>query len=274
MRNKTLVILAVLACLGLFGAASGIRYKALNFENPGSRRLLKNAAGNFYYYRSLPERTLILNTTGITKLELRSFAIEKLSKPELYTIINKTRKAYPLELETTDGAYQIYKPILIDIPATCTNIEILCYSRSVYLRAFNVIPPKPPKPVKLKNLELKAHGGALNLQHNGSTSEYYSLLPSSPLKFTLNNGRDAVVYVRPRLLDRTIPKLEVYHNGNLVDTIEFTIKRTTKYRVQGIKNLGIGVKITLPDNTGSSDYELRPLTDHLFIGKPVLLKKQ
>lgn len=265
--------MAVLICLGFIGATPGPRYKSLNFENPGSKRLLDTDAGKYYYFRSLPEKSMILSTTGITNLELRSFAIEPLAKPEFYTIINKTRKAYPLELDRTDGAYNIYKPVSIEIPAKTDKIEILCYSRSIYLRAFQVLPPKAPKPTKLKNMELKAHGGALTLQHNGSSSEYFSMLPSSPLKFTLNNGRNAVVYVRPRLLDRSIPKLGVYQNGNLVNTIEFTIKRTTKYRVQGIKNLGIGIKIELPQNNGSSDYELKPLSDHLFIGRPVLLKK-
>lgn len=274
MRNKTLAIMALVICLGLIGATSGTRYKSLNFENPGSKRLLETEAGKYFYFRSLPEKSITLSTTGISKLELRSFAIEKLAKPEIYTIIDKTRKAYALELDSTDGAYNIYKPLSIDIPAKTDKIEILCYSRSVYLRAFNVLPPKAPKPIKLKNLVLKAHGGALTMQHNGNSSEYFSMLPSSPLKFSLNNGRNAVVYVRPRLLDRSIPKLGVFHNGSLVDTIEFSIKRTTKYQVQGIKNLGIGIKIDLPQNHGSSDYELRPLSDHLFIGKPVLVKKK
>jgi hypothetical protein len=141
------------------------------------------------------------------------------------------------------------------------------------MRAFHVLPPKAPKISKLKNLVIKAHGGAMSLLHNGSSSDYYSLLPSQALKFSLNNKRNAVVYVRPRLLDLSTPKLGVYANGELVDTIVFSKKRSTKYHVQGIINLGISKKIVLPNNSGSSDYELRAISDHLFIAKPVLVKQ-
>ncbi|MDD4310571.1 MAG: hypothetical protein PHO32_09340, partial [Candidatus Cloacimonetes bacterium] len=95
---------------------------------------------------------------------------------------------------------------------------------------------------------------------------------SQALKFSVNNRRNAVVYVRPRLLDRTKPKLGLYKDGKLVKTIEFGLKRTTKYHVEGVKNLGIAQKIELPANTGSSDYELRAISDHLFFAKPVLIK--
>ena len=68
MRNKSLAILAVIICLSLLGAASGTRYKSLNFENPGSKRLLTTEAGKYFYFRSLPEKSMTLSTTGISKL--------------------------------------------------------------------------------------------------------------------------------------------------------------------------------------------------------------
>ncbi len=98
-------------------------------------------------------------------------------------------------------------------------------------------------------------------------------MPDQPFKFTINNGRNAYVYIRPRLLDRSLPQLGVYVNGELVEVIDFTYKRTTKYHSQGINNLGIAKKIVLPENTNSTNYELRALSDHLFLAKPVLLKK-
>lgn len=271
-RIALALLLIVFGCM-LFAQAKP-KYKALNFDNPGSRRILKTEAGNHYYYRSLPEKSLKLNTNGIEKLQIRSFSTEALRKPEIVTIIAKSRTTHSLKQAKTVNTYAVYDVINIDIPANTMSIEVLCYSRSVYLRAFHVIPPKPAKAVKLANLVLKAHGGAVSLVHNGSSSDYYSFLPSQALKFSVNNKRNAVVYVRPRLLDRSTPKLGVYHNGELVQTIDFSIKRTTKYHVQGIKNLGIAKKIELPINDNSSEYELRALSDHLFIAKPVLIKQQ
>lgn len=271
-KVKSLILILLVLC-SVLAAQDTYRYKPLAWENPGTRRVLKSEQGSYFYYRSLPEKAMKLDTTGIEKLEIRSFSTDDVKKPEIVTITGKTRKTYSLapKGKTTKG-YQIYEPLTITIPQGTTEMQVLCYSRSVYIRAFNVIPPKPPKKVKLKNLVLKAHGGAMALLHNGSSSDYYSFLPSQSLKFSLNNCRNAVVYVRPRLLDRSTPKLGVYVNGKLVQTVEFNLKRTSKYSVQGITNLGISKKIELPKNTGSSEIELRAISDHLFIAKPVLVK--
>ncbi|MDZ4121734.1 MAG: hypothetical protein U1C33_04895, partial [Candidatus Cloacimonadaceae bacterium] len=118
------------------------------------------------------------------------------------------------------------------------------------------------------------HAGVMMMAHNASTSEYHSFSPEQALQFELNNSRNAVVYVRARLTDRTLPIFELYKDGELVHTYEFTLKRTTKYKVSGIRHLSVGIKIELPPNSGSSSYELRAVSDHLFLGRPVLIKKQ
>jgi len=222
MNKRILILIAVLLAYCLLGGKATVRYKALSFDNPGTKRVLKTEAGNYFYYRSLPEKSMILNTAGISKLELRSFSKEALRKPEIITIIAKKRQAYTLKPVQTIKTYTVYETINIDLPPDTKSIEVLCYSRSIYMRAFHVLPPKAPKISKLKNLVIKAHGGAMSLLHNGSSSDYYSLLPSQALKFSLNNKRNAVVYVRPRLLDLSTPKLGVYANGELVDTIVFS----------------------------------------------------
>jgi len=274
MNKRSLIVLSLLLCLTMLFGQAKVRYKALNFENPGTRRILKTEAGNHYYYRSLPEKAMTLNTTGITRLEIRSFSNGEIRKPEIIIINGKSRITNSLKFKQLMGDYRVYEPFIVDLPANTSSIQVLCYDRNMYIRAYNILPVKAPKPKKPKNLEIKAHAGALSIQHNGSASDYYSFVVAQPLKFNLNNGRDAYVYVRPRLLDRSIPKLGLFVNGDLVETIEFDLKRTTKYHVQGIKNLGIAKKIELPENKGSSQYELRALSEHLFLAKPVLTKKK
>ncbi|MDY0150935.1 MAG: hypothetical protein RBS43_01525 [Candidatus Cloacimonas sp.] len=271
--NKVKLLVLLLVLCGLMSAAAKPRYKALAFDNPGTRRILKNDQGSYFFFRSLPEKAMKLNTTGITSLEIRSFSTDAQSKPEIITIIGKSRQAHALQaIQKTTKGHNVYAPLTIQIPNGTTEMQVLCYSRSMYMRAFNILPPKTVKKVKLKNLVIMAHGGAMSLLHNGSNSDYYSLIPSQSFKFTLNNSRNAVVYVRPRLLDRSTPKLGVYHDGKLIQTLELNFKRTTKYHVQGINSLGVSKKIELPKNHGTMEIELRALSDHLFIAKPVLLK--
>lgn len=271
MPKRFLLYLALTLALAPLAA----KVKALNFENPGNRRLLKLETGNFYYFRAKPEKSMTLDVSGIKEVELRSFAIEPLAKPQVIAIIGKDSSTHDLILQQRLEGFYLYNPVRISIPKGTKAIQILCYDRSVYFRAFhNVTPPPKPKAVKPKSLVVKAHGGSLNVANNGSNSSYYVFNPSQSLKFDLNNGREAVVYVRARLLDRSLPAFEVWRNGELLKGYEFTLKRTTKYKATGIDHLSTGIKITLPDNAGTDHYELRAASDHIFMAKPVLLKKK
>ncbi len=269
---KRLILISVLAfALTLVMAKT----KPMNFENPGNRRLMKTETENYYYFRALPEKSMTLNVDGISSVELRSFAIESLRKPQVIAVIDKKSTTYDLALKERLDGYYVYTAVNIPIPKGTKTIEVLCYQRSIYFRAFyNVVIPPKPKVTKLPNLLIKAHGGILNVTHNGSDSDYYVFNPSQSLKFTLNNQRNADVYVRTRLLDRTLPVFELYRNGQLLSTNEFSLKRTTKYKATGIAHLSIGLKLELPPNTGTADYELRAKSDHLFLARPVLLKKK
>lgn len=272
MRPKQIILTAIVALLAF--SALQAKPKALAFDNPGNRRVLKNADGNYYYYRSLPEKSMKLNVAGIDKIELRSFAIEPIKNPQVISIIAKKQTVHNLALKSRLNGYYLYESVIIPIPEGTKDLEILCYERGIYFRAFWTVPPKPktvPKQ-KLPNLSIEAHSGILAMAHNGSSSDYYSFTPDQPFRFTLNNSREAVVYVRARLLDRSVPEFDVYVNGELAQTHEFTLKRSTTYSVTGIRHLSVGKKIELPANPGKAVIELKAKSDHLFLGRPVILK--
>lgn len=267
--------LVLILTLTLALAAVCAKTKALNFADPGNRRLLKTEAGNYYYYRSLPEKSMTLNVEGISSIELRSFAIENLRKPQVIAIIGKERTTYDLALQERLDGFYLYQPVKIPIPKGTKAIEILCYERSIYFRAFYTVAQVPkPKPVKLPNLVIRGHGGVLSVSHNGTDSDYYVFNPSQGFKFTVNNQRSAALYVRVRLLDRSLPVFHLYRNGTLLQTNEFSLKRTTKYKAVGIDHLSVGMKLVLPAISGPAEYELRAASDHLFLARPVVLKKK
>lgn len=274
MQNKKIILILALAVITLSALAA--KPKPLAFDNPGNKRILKNEDGNYFYYRSLPEKSMRLNVAGIDKIELRSFAIESLRKPQVISIIDNKQTKHDLILKSRTNGLYLYESVFIPVPQGTTELYILCYERSIYFRAFYTLPPKPKaKPVnskKLPNLSIDAHSGILTMSKNGSSSDYYSFTPDQPLRFTLNNGREAVVYVRARLLENTLPLFEVYVNGELNQSFEFSLKRTTSYSVPGIRHLTVGKKITLPANQGKSVIELKAKSDHLFLGRPVLQK--
>lgn len=265
-------LILVLACLAALVALPA-KVKPLNFNDPGNRRLLKTEAGNYWYYRSLPEKSMTLDVQGIESIDLRSFGLEDLRKPQVITIIGGTKKTWDLSLDQRLGGFYLYREIKVPIPAGTKSIQVLCYERSIYFRPFYTVKPAPkPKAAKPANLAVKAHGGVITISHNGTDSPYYVFNPSQGLKFTLNNGRTAIVYVRARLLDRSLPVFEVYRDGKLLDTHEFTLRRTTKYRAVGVDHLTTGMKLELPENSGSAEIELRAKSDHMFFARPLLRK--
>lgn len=265
--------IAVILALALVLTGLLAKTKFLNFDNPGNRRILKNEDGNYWYYRSKPEKSMTLNVDGISEIELRSFAIEKLRNPQVTIITGDEETTYDLELKERLNGFYLYESVFFPIPENTQTIEVLCYQRSIYFRPFYEVVAQP-RPKKLPNLQYKAHGGVMIISHNGTDSDYHVFNPSQSLKFTLNNGRDGIVYVRARLLDRSIPEFELYQDGKLVETYEFSLKRSTKYSAVGIKYLSVGKKVVLPKNNGTSEYELRAKSDHLFFGRPLVLSSK
>lgn len=248
----------------------------MSFENPGNRRILKTNTQKHWYYRSLPEKTLKLNVEGVEKLELRSFGVEALRKPQITLIIDKQKTNYELKVNHRLDGYYMYEPLQFDIPAGTKSLELLCYPRSIYMRAFQMITVKPklnPKKAVLPNLELKAHAGMIDVSHNSTTHDYFSFNSTQSLKFRINNNRDAELYIRAQLTDRSVPRLSLYKNGEKIKDIEFGLSRTTKYSATGVRYLSVGKKISLPADSSFGDYELKAESDHLFMARPVILKR-
>ncbi|HNX37133.1 MAG TPA: hypothetical protein PKI15_02130 [Candidatus Cloacimonadota bacterium] len=270
--SKRHIITLIIAVLVLSLAGQTLpKQKVLNFVNPGNRRLLKTANGNFYFFRSLPEKSMSLDVKGLDKIQLRSFAIESLKKPQVVITINKKSVTYDLALAEKLNGFDLYQPLELTIPDKTETITVLCYSRSVYFRAFYTIKPKPKAKVKLPSLQLVEHAGMIKIERDSKASDYYSFTPQQELRFNLNNNRKADVYVRARLLDATIPVFELYYKGKLINTYDFTIKRTTQYKATGVTSLSIGKKITL--DMGNGEYVLKAKSNHMFFARPVVLKK-
>nr|MDK2851407.1 hypothetical protein [Candidatus Cloacimonadota bacterium] len=272
--KKQYIIMVLICLLGSIALAQDYRTSIMDFENPGSRRIRQIGDARHWFYRSLPEKTMTIKTEGVERIQLRSFSIEDLRKPHLYIIINGERTRYDLQLDEQLNGYYIYKDIEFDIPQGTESIEVLCYQRSIYMRPYKMSLVKPkPAVVHKPNRQIHAHAGIIDVTHNNITREYYTFNPTQPFKFTHNNGRNAIVYVRARLTDRTLPVFSVYHNGEKVETVTFSLARSTKYSAQGVRYLTIGKKIELPDNPDSSDYELRAESDHMFMARPVFIRE-
>jgi len=266
-----MILLSLIASLTF---AQEYRTRIMDFENPGNRRIRKIEGTNHWYYRSLPEQSMTLKTEDVTIIQVRSFSIEKLRKPRIFLVIDKVETPFDLILDEFRDGYYFYKDIEFDLPEGTASIELLCFQRSIYMRAYEMYKPVPkPKVVRKPSRQITAHAGMIDITHNASSSEYYSFNQTQPFKFTLNNSRDCVVYVRARLTDRSLPSFSLYHNGEKVKSYEFSLARSSKFSAQGVRYLTIGKKIELPDNPESSEYEFRADTEHMFMARPVFIKK-
>lgn len=270
MTKKTsILILFCLIAIAAFG--QNYRTRIMDFENPGSRRIRKSENGNHWYYRSLPEKAMTLNTEGVERIQIRSFSIENLRKPELFILVGKDRIRQELTFSEFHNGYYLFKDIEFALPKGSKSVQVLCYQRSIYMRAYEMEEIKiKPKSVRIPNRQVHAHAGMIDLLHNSSSSEYYTFNPTQSFRFTHNHGKNGVVYIRARLTDRNLPKFSLWHKGKKIAEHQFSLARTTKYSAQGLSNLTIGMKLDLPQNDGSSEYELRAETDHLFMARPVI----
>ncbi|MCB5234330.1 MAG: hypothetical protein LHW60_03680 [Candidatus Cloacimonetes bacterium] len=275
MTKRLYVVL--LFCLMAFGSyAQEYRTRIMEFENPGSRRIHNVGDAKHWYYRSKPEKSMTLKTEGAKRIQIRSFSLERLKKPQIILVIDKKRQSFDLTYKEFDEGYHVYEYFEADIPEGTKSIEVLCYQRSMYMRVYEmqeVLPKAKPKTPRLPNRQILAHAGMIDMTHNSTTSEYYAFNPTQAFRFKHNNARNAIVYVRARLTDRTLPVFGLYQDGELIEMIEFSLARTNKYTAQGVKYLSTGKKLDLPENSGSSEFELRALSDHLFMARPVFISE-
>ena len=79
----------------------------------------------------------------------------------------------------------------------------------------------------------------------------------------------ANLYVRAKLVSREPAVFELYHNGSLVERVEFDLRRTGRYSIEGVDILSIGKKIEL--RQGGGEYTLKAVSNNLFFGRPVIL---
>lgn len=273
MIKSLLSLLLIVFVCSITGAAT-LKWKALPFGNPGSKRVLKTEQGSYFYYRSLPEKNMLLSTKDIATVEIRSFSKVKADKAEFILHMSGKKIAYSPkfnEIRTMgDNKYYTFEPVRIVLPPKTDKLELTCYDRNVYFRAFQVITitPKPKVPA----LKILSQPKVYTLASDKTSKPYYAFRDKDYLRFQINKGKTMSLYLRAELINKEIPVFALYKDGQYIQQIQLPVKRTKTYKVEGILNLTIGKRVDFPAISKIAVYELRPVTDHLFLARPIILK--
>jgi hypothetical protein len=267
----TLIIILLLVIMSfiLTGAAT-VKWKPLNFDNPGTKRLVKSTAGNYFFFRSLPEETLLLKVKDLSSIEIRVVSKAKVSNPDFTIYFNNTHVTYKLKLLAVSEKFQVFEPVKVDLPAGVTQAELLCYDRNIYFRAFMpvVIVPK----AKVPALKITAKSRDYMVTGPGTQHIYYGFNPSANLTFQIRKGVPFTLYIRAELTSKYKPVFELYEDGKLIGKYELSLKSTNYYTTEGIAHLTIGKKLDFPVRDKPVIYELKSQSGHLFLARPVVKK--
>jgi len=270
-RLRLILTMLALALSILFMGQANIRWKAMIFDNPGSKRLLKSEKSSTYFYRSLPEKSMLLNVQDMQAIEIRAIAKSKVDKPQFVLKYNDKKTTYDLKFFSASVAYQVYEPVRITLPPGVKQLELICYSRNIYFRAFHPITLQPKKPT-VPALKIIKSAGTIVLSNSAGKKQYYTFKEKAPLTFQIKAGKAFSLFVRAQLIEKKTPVFGIYRNGVLLDKISLSVKRTKSYTSEGINHLTIGKKLDYSAQDKIAVYELRPLTDNLFIACPVIRK--
>jgi hypothetical protein len=243
------------------------------FENPGTRRLVKSAAGNHYFYRSLPEKSMIIRVKDLSSIEIRSISKAPVSKPRFFLKYDNKRTEYDLKLLAVSEKYQVFEPIKVSLPPGLTQLEIICYEWDVYFRVYQPVAVQSKK-ARIPALKITAKAKDYELVGPTSKHTYYAFNDSNAFAFQVRNGMPFSLYIRAELTSRQLPKFGLYEDGKLISKYELSLKRTNSYKAEGIAHLTIGKKVDFPAKDKTKNYELRALTGHQFIARPVIRKVQ
>jgi hypothetical protein len=264
------ILLLIIISFALTGAAT-LKWKPLPFENPGSKRMVKASSGNYYFFRSLPEETLMLKVKDLSAIEIRAIAKAKVSNPELTLYFDNKHTTYKLKLLAVSEKYQVFEPLNIALPAGLTQAELLCYDRNIYFRAFMPVQVVPKKP-KVPSLKIIAKAGEYTITGAKSSHTYYSFTESTAFTYQVKQGLPHTLYVRAELTKKEKPVFGLYEDGKLIRKYELALKRTNNYKSEGITNLTIGKKLDFPASDKLKNYELKALSENLFLARPVIRK--
>lgn len=270
-RIKHIIIVTLILTVVLSLSAVALRWKPMTFDNPGTRRLLKTATGNYYFYRSLPEKSMYLDIRDLTAVEIRAISKAPVKNPQFIIKSDNQRVTYDLKLIAVSDEYQIYEPIRITLPPGLTRLELICYYSNIYFRAFQPVTVQSKKP-KVPSLKIIAGADDYYLEHEGKQSKYYGFNEKQNLSFQVNKGLPFTLYIRAQLKDREVPVVGLYEDGKLIKKITLSQKRTNTYSVEGIPHLTIGKREDFYAREKIMTYELKALSGHLFIAKPIIRK--
>ncbi len=273
LKHKIKYIVALILILSALAGLSAValKWKPMTFDNPGTRRLLKTPTGNFYFYRSLPEKSMYLDIRDLTALEIRAISKAPVKKPQFIIKADNKRVVYDLKLIAVSEEYQVYEPIRLTLPPGLTRLELICYFSEIYFRAFQPVTVQSKKP-KVPSLKIIASAGEYDIEHEGSKSRYYGVNEEKSLTFQVNQGLPFTLYMRAQLQDREVPILGLYEDGKLIKRITLSQKRTNTYTVEGIPHLTIGKREDFFAREKVMTYELKALSGHLFLVRPVIRK--
>jgi hypothetical protein len=264
------LLLLLLGALLLTGAAAQ-KWKSLQFTNPGSKRLLKTGGGNHYYYRSLPEQSMLLDVKDLTSVEIRAIAKAKVANPMIILKYGGKRYINELKIASISEKYQVYQPLQINIPQGVKQLELVSYNRNIYYRAFRPVQPVVKK-TSVPPLKMLSDNKPYKVDNGKTTTAYYAFKDTAPLTFQINKGKPFSLYVRAELSGEEAPVFAVYANGQLIRQYTLSIKETSAYKVEGLPHLTVGRKIDFEAADKITRYELKAVSAHLFIAKPVIRK--
>lgn len=269
IKQSIIALIILISIISI--SAVALKWKPMTFDNPGTKRLLKSATGNHYYFRALPEKSMYVNVKDLTAIEIRSISKVKVSKPQLILKYDDKRVTYDLKLVAVSAEYQIYEPIRITLPPGLTRMELICYNTNIYFRAFQPVPVQNKKP-KTPSLKIISHAGVYNLEHETKLAKYYGFTDTTGFSFQVNKGVPITLYVRAQLTERQLPIYGVYENGKLLRKITLSMKRTNTYTTDSIAHLTIGKRDDFSAQDKVKTYTLKALTPHLFIARAVVRK--
>lgn len=273
-RFTKVILITLLAGFALLSMAQAdLRWKPMMFDNPGTKRALKTENRVTFYYRSLPEKTMLLNVKDISAIEIRAFSKVRQTNPQFFIISGGKKQAFTLKSTAISEQYEMFEPVRINLMPNTTKIELLAYDRNTYFRAYYPVQIQKKK-THIPPLKITGFVSAVIIKAQKSSSKYYSGNSTTPVSFTVNKGYAAQVYLRAQLTDKTKPVIGIYRDGTLINKVNLDTKRTNTYTIEGIQHLTTGKKTDLPMQDKLSKYELRSLSGHLFFAKPVILKKK
>ncbi|MBW6515366.1 MAG: hypothetical protein K0B81_01960 [Candidatus Cloacimonetes bacterium] len=242
------------------------QWRIINFKEHGTRRIVELDDNRWFFYRSEPNRELVLDIEG-GRIMIKSAVRQDVPALTYQVKINNAFRNFTVIRRSESGDFVVMEDILLNLAPGRHTISISTTNRLAYFKVFREEEVWTVPTVRAA-FEPQVFISEYTLKSEDSENLYYSASPTTPLEF-IATGPNTITGFSRFLINQTQTEgqFDIEVNGIIIETVTIPNRRTGAYWLEQVPEqaLSIGRRIEFSLPVGEHTVRIIPSSGHYFI---------